>query len=457
MSEQRIGDLHAAGAPGEQVTVRGWVRTRREAKGFSFIEINDGSCLANLQVVADGTLPDYATVVVALTTGSSVTIRGELVESGGGRQRLELRAASVEVHATAPADYPLQKKRHSFEFLRERAHLRPRTNVMGAVLRVRSALSFAVHRFFRERGFFYVHTPIITTSDCEGAGEMFRVTTIDPHHPPRTADGQVDYAQDFFGRAAALTVSGQLEGECCALGLGRVYTFGPTFRAEHSNTTRHLAEFWMIEPEAAFFTLDETMDLAEAFVRFLAAAALDECAPDLAFFAERIDPTLIGTLQGIAAAPFARISYTEAIALLEKENDRFSCPALYGCDLQSEHERFLTTTVFEKPVMVHDYPARIKPFYMKLNSDGRTVRAMDLLVPRVGELIGGSEREDRPDRLEERMIAAGIDPHDYSWYLDLCRYGSTPHAGFGLGFERLMLLVTGMHNIRDVIPFPRTR
>ena len=451
----RIAGLLRSGAAAKQVTVAGWVRTKRDAKVFSFIEINDGSCLANLQVIADAALPDYESVVVNLSTGSAVRCEGELVASPGGKQAVELRATAVTVFGFAPPDYPLQKKHHGFEFLRNIAHLRPRTNALGAVARMRSSLSFAIHSFFQERGFAYVHTPIITTSDCEGAGEMFKVTTMDFANVPKNADGAVDYSKDFFSKPAGLTVSGQLEGEIYAMALGRIYTFGPTFRAENSNTARHLAEFWMVEPEAAFFELADDMDLAEEFIRYLAAHALEKNREDVEFFNQRIDTSLIATLENIARNRFERIPYTDAITLLAKANDTFEYKALWGIDIQSEHERYLTENVFKKPVIVHDYPASIKAFYMKLNDDGKTVRAMDVLVPRIGELIGGSEREDRLEVLRGRMAGQGLDEKNYGWYLDLRRYGGAPHAGFGLGFERLMLLVTGMLNIRDVIPFPR--
>jgi asparaginyl-tRNA synthetase len=441
--------------PRGKVTVQGWVRTRRDSKEFSFIEVNDGSCLANLQIIAESSLEGYTENVLALTTGSSVTIGGEVRLSDGKGQKFELLASAVTPHGIAPHDYPLQKKRHSFEYLREIAHLRPRTNSIGAVSRLRSGLSLAIHLFFREEGFFYIHAPIITTSDCEGAGEMFRVTTLDLDNPPRTEDGDIDYRNDFFGKEAGLTVSGQLEGEIYALALKKVYAFGPTFRAENSNTHRHLAEFWMVEPEAAFFRLQEDMDLAEAFVRYLATYALEHHGEDLTFFNERIDRNVLPRIEGIAAASFERISYTDAIRLLEKNNENFEFKAAWGTDLQSEHERYLTEIVFKKPVIVHDYPASIKAFYMRNNDDGKTVAAMDLLVPGIGELIGGSEREERYDMLLGRIRDLGLDEKVYWWYLDLRKFGTTPHAGFGLGFERLMLFMTGMQNIRDVIPFPR--
>ncbi len=447
MKTLRIKEILKLEKAGDRVSASGWVRTRRDAKEFCFLEINDGSGQANLQIV---TAPDHA-----LTTGSSVTVEGVVVDSPGRGQKYELAADKIVVHNVAPADYPLQKKRHSFEYLREIAHLRPRTNAIGAVARVRSSLSFAIHQFFHERGFFYVHTPIITASDCEGAGAMFRVSTLDPEKPARNGQGAIDFTKDFFGKPASLTVSGQLEAECYALALGRVYTFGPTFRAENSNTPRHLAEFWMVEPEAAFFRLADDMDLAEEFVRFLAKQVLQENSDDIALFNERIDTDVINRLETIAGSGFERISYTEAIKLLEKNNAGFEYPVSWGSDIQSEHERYLTEQVFKKPVIVHDYPKSIKAFYMRQNDDGKTVRAMDLLVPRIGELIGGSEREERSDVLSSRLAELGLDEKNYKWYLDLRKFGGAPHAGFGLGFERLMLLVTGMQNIRDVIPFPR--
>ena len=440
--------------PGKVVTVQGWVRTRREAKEFSFLEINDGSCMANVQVVVPQTLANYSEIC-KITTGSSVEIEGTVVRSPGKEQLYEIQAQKVEIFGITPPDYPLQKKRHSLEFLREIAHLRPRTNTIAAVARVRSSLSYAVHTFFQERGFFYIHTPIITTSDCEGAGAMFKVTTLDHNNPPRTELGTVDYEKDFFGKPASLTVSGQLEGEIYALSLGKIYTFGPTFRAENSNTPRHLAEFWMIEPEMAFYRLSQDMDLAEEFVRYLANHMLKQNTEDLEFFNLRIDSGIIERIKSIASRPFERITYTDAIKILEKNNESFEYKVSWGCDLQSEHERYLTEVIFNKPVIVYDYPKEIKAFYMRLNDDGKTVRAMDVLVPGIGELIGGSEREERHDVLLEKIKALGANENDYWWYLDLRKFGSTPHSGFGLGFERLILLMTGMQNIRDVIPFPR--
>ena len=443
---------------GGTVTVGGWVKTRRDSKGgFSFLALNDGSCFADLQVVAESDLPNYETDVVKLSTGCCVTVEGELVESPGSGQAVEVRARAVQVHGFADSEqYPLQKKRMSFEKLREIAHLRPRTNTFGAVTRMRNALAYATHRFFQERDFLYVNTPIITSSDCEGAGEMFRVTTLDPGNPPRNDQGAVDYGQDFFGRPTFLTVSGQLEGETYACGLGRVYTFGPTFRAENSNTRRHLAEFWMIEPEMAFADLADDADLAEEYVRYLFAYVLEHGAEDLAFFNQRIDTGLIETLTHIVDSEFRRLSYTEAIDILQKADRTFEFPVVWGEDLQSEHERYLTEEAFQQPVVVTDFPETIKSFYMRMNDDGKTVAAMDVLLPKVGEIIGGSQREERLDVLTARIEAKGLDPADYGWFTDLRRFGSVPHAGFGLGFERMVQFCTGMVNIRDVIPFPRT-
>lgn len=454
MLQKSIKEILLLPQAGLKVTVNGWVRTRRDAKGFSFLEINDGSCLANLQVIAPQSMTGYQDVL-KINTGASVTVEGVLKDSPGTKQRFEVEAQAITLLGTAPSDYPLQKKRHSFEYLREIAHLRPRTNSIGAVSRLRSSLSFAIHSYFQEHGFSYVHTPIITTSDCEGAGAMFRVSALDPQNLPRTENNQIDYSKDFFGKPASLTVSGQLEGEIYALALGRIYTFGPTFRAENSNTPRHLAEFWMVEPEVAFFRLQDDMDLAEDFVRYLAGYSLEKCSEDIRFFNDRIDNQVIARLENIAKEPFVRLTYTEAIKILEKQNNSFEYSVHWGSDLQSEHERYLTETVFKKPVIVFDYPKEIKAFYMRLNDDNKTVRAMDVLVPRIGELIGGSEREERYDVLLDRIKQQGLKEEDYWWYLELRKYGSTPHAGFGLGFERLLLLATGMQNIRDVIPFPR--
>jgi asparaginyl-tRNA synthetase len=443
---------------GATVTVAGWVRTRRDSKGgFSFIEINDGSSFDGLQIVAPGELSNYESDVLSLTIGSAVRITGELVESPGQGQNVEIKATDVHVYGLAnPDEYPLQKKRIGFERLREIAHLRPRPTTFGAVARVRNALAYATHKFYQERDFLYFHAPMITTSDAEGAGEMFRVTTLDVGNPPRTEDGSVDDTRDFFGRAAFLTVSGQLEAETHALALDRVYTFGPTFRAENSNTSRHLAEFWMIEPEVAFADLSDNADLAEAYVRYLFSYVLEHCGDDLAFFDKWVDEGLIDRLTSIAGSDFERITYTEAVEMLEGSDTDFEYPVAWGADLQSEHERHITEEIVKKPVIVTDYPFDIKSFYMRRNDDGKTVAAMDVLVPGVGEIVGGSQREERLDVLAESIAAKGLDPELYWWYLDLRRFGSAPHSGFGLGFERVVQFATGMKNIRDVIPFPRT-
>jgi asparaginyl-tRNA synthetase len=438
-----------------EILVKGWVRTRRDAKGVSFVELNDGSCLKNLQVVVDESAPVDESFT-AVSTGAAVEVEGALVESPGKGQRWEVQATQVRlVGAADPETYPLQKKRHTDEFLRSIAHLRPRTNKYGALFRIRSESAFAVHTFFRNRGFYYLHTPIITGSDCEGAGAMFRVTTLSPAMKESGPSANV-YADDFFGKEAYLTVSGQLEAEVFACALGNVYTFGPTFRAEDSNTPRHAAEFWMIEPEMAFADLDDNMDLAEALVKSLVAHVMEHCAGDLELFARFVDPDLMRNLEIIANATYARVSYTEAIEMLQRSGKAFEFPIAYGADLQTEHERYLTEESFKKPVIVYNYPKEIKPFYMRLNDDNRTVAAMDLLVPRVGELVGGSQREERLDLLERRMQEAGMNREHYWWFLDLRRFGTVPHAGFGLGFERFLMTVTGVTNIRDVIPFPRT-
>jgi asparaginyl-tRNA synthetase len=438
---------------GGAIDVSGWVRTRRDSGSFSFLEINDGSCLANLQVVVDERLANYESEVKRLTTGCSLRIQGQLVASPAKGQAVEVQADSIAVIGWAdPETYPLQKKRHSFEFLRSIAHLRPRTNALGAVARVRSALSFAIHRFFHEQGFLQVHTPVITTSDCEGAGEMFTVTALESGQ----LQGADPFAGDFFGRRAGLTVSGQLQAEIFALSHSRVYTFGPTFRAENSNTSRHLAEFWMLEPEMAFCDLAGDMQMAEALIKHLVAVALTDCAADLELFDQFIAKGLIEKLIQVRDHPFVALTYTEAVSLLEKSGRSFAFPVQWGIDLQAEHERYLCEEVAKAPVIVTNYPAAIKPFYMRLDDDGRTVAAMDILVAGIGELVGGSQREERYDVLAARMAASGLEPDQYGWYLDLRRYGSVPHAGFGLGFERLVQFVTGMQNIRDVIPFPRT-
>lgn len=444
---------------GGLVCVQGWVRTRRDSKGFSFVEINDGSCLKNLQVVIPGDLPNYAALIEPLHTGAAVSITGEVCESQGKGQSVEIRAAAVTlVGSCDPELYPLQKKRHSFEFLRSIAHLRPRTNTFGAVFRVRSALAFAIHEFFRNEGFFYIHTPIITTSDCEGAGEMFRVTTLDVNNPPRVegADGKVDYQKDFFGAEASLTVSGQLEAEIFALSLGKVYTFGPTFRAENSNTARHLAEFWMIEPEVAFCDLLGDMDLAERFLKHVIRYVLEHCAEDLQFFDQWIEKGIVQALEKVVAADFEHMTYSQAIEALEKSGKKFEFSPAWGCDLQTEHERYLTEELVGRPVFVTNYPKEIKAFYMRVDEGEQTVSAMDLLAPRIGEIIGGSQREEREDVLRRRIQECSLPEEVYWWYLDLRRFGTVPHAGFGLGFERLVMYVTGMQNIRDVIPFART-
>ena len=450
----RIKEALATEAGSDRICVRGWARTVRRGKEVAFIALNDGSCFASLQVVLNPELGDYEEAV-RCGTGACLEVEGALVSSPAAGQRWELHAQQVRLLGTSDADYPLQKKRHSFEYLRTIAHLRPRANAFGAVFRVRSALSFAIHNFFRERGFLYVHTPIITANDCEGAGEMFRVTTLDAAGPPQVA-GEIDWQQDFFGDRTGLTVSGQLQGELFSGAFADIYTFGPTFRAENSNTSRHAAEFWMIEPEMAFADLADDCALAEDFLRYLVTFALEECAEDLAFFDERIERGLLAKLEALAKAEFQVMTYSEAVQRLEKAGRSFEFPVAWGADLQSEHERYLTEEVVGGPLFVTDYPAEIKAFYMRRNDDGKTVAAMDLLVPRVGEIIGGSQREERLDVLEEKMRVCGIDPQSLWWYLDSRRWGSCPHAGFGLGFERLLMYVTGMENIRDVIPFPRT-
>ncbi len=463
MKTTLIKEILVSQPDGRDVTVHGWVRTKRETKNLIFLQINDGSCFASIQVTLDrdaGIDPAILDELKKATTGASVRVNGKLVESPASGQAVEIQALSLTVLGEAPAEtYPLQKKNHSFEFLRENAHLRARTNTFGAIARMRSQMAYAVHVFFQERGFHYVHTPIITASDCEGAGEMFQVTTLDlgglARSTPKSGEDAVDFSRDFFGKPANLTVSGQLEAETYATAVSRVYTFGPTFRAENSNTTRHLAEFWMIEPEIAFCDITENMNVAEEFIKFLLTWALEKCAEDMAFFDARIQPGLIETLKKVVSSNFVRITYTEAIEQLEKNATAFEFKPFWGCDLQSEHEKYLTEIVYKGPVIVTDYPREIKAFYMKLNDDGKTVRAMDMLVPGLGEIIGGSEREENLEKLEKRITDMNLDPDDYWWYLDLRRYGSVPHAGFGLGFERLLLYITGMGNIRDVIPFPR--
>ncbi|MFZ2634612.1 MAG: asparagine--tRNA ligase [Desulfosalsimonadaceae bacterium] len=454
MKRTRIITLLSSDQAGDSVLIKGWVKTRRDAKDFSFIEVNDGSCLQNIQVVADQGLTNFD-AVKKLSTGSAVAVEGIMRPSPGKGQKWEIHATSVDIISIAGNDYPLQKKRHTDEFLRTISHLRPRTNKYGAAFRIRSSLSFAIHRFFQERGFAYIHTPILTGSDCEGAGELFQVTALDLENPPRS-DGAIDYSRDFFNRPANLTVSGQLEAEMFALALGDVYTFGPTFRAENSNTSRHAAEFWMVEPEMAFSDLNDDMDLAEAFVRYLVTYALEDCREDMGLFAEFVDKALIDTLKTVSAKEFIRLPYTEAVAILNKSGHCFNFDVSFGTDLQTEHERYLAETHFNQPVIIYNYPRTIKPFYMRVNDDGRTVAAMDVIVPRIGEIIGGSQREERLDVLEGRMAETGVPQKDLWWYLDSRRFGSVPHSGFGLGFERLIMLVTGISNIRDVIPFPRT-
>lgn len=457
MKTAPVRDVRQPNFIGQEVKLQGWVRTRRDSKGgFSFIELNDGSSLSNVQVIADASLAGYEDLVKQITPGASLTVIGEVKESPAKGQDTEVHAAELIVHGAAdPENYVLQKKRHSFEYLRTIAHLRPRTNTFGAVARVRNCVCRSIHNFFQDREFLYIHPPVITASDCEGAGEMFRVTTLDMANVPKNGS-QVDYAQDFFQVPAFLTVSGQLEAEIFACSLGKVYTFGPTFRAENSNTSRHLAEFWMIEPEMAFYELEDNILLAEEFLKYVIDQLLQSCPEDVQFFNDRIDKTVLSTLQGVADSKFVRLSYSDAIEILGKCGESFEFPVKWGHDLQAEHERFLTEKHFKKPVALYDYPRSIKPFYMRVNDDGKTVRAMDVLVPKVGEIIGGSQREERLDVLQGRMEEQGLDSQAYWWYLDLRRYGTVPHSGFGLGLERLLQFVTGMANIRDVIPFPRT-
>jgi asparaginyl-tRNA synthetase len=457
MKNRRIIDILRNGQPEETVTVQAWVRTKRELKEFSFVEVNDGSSLANLQIILDANLPDYQSLIAKLNTGASLEVSGNLVPSPAKGQRIELKADAVTVFGEAnPETYPLQKKRHSFEFLRTIGHLRSRTNSLGAVMRVRNACATAIHQFFQEKGFLWVHTPIITASDCEGAGELFTVTNFNLNQLPLTEKKTVDFEQDFFGKQAYLTVSGQLEAEIMAMTFQNVYTFGPTFRAENSNTSRHLAEFWMVEPEMAFCDLEGDQNLAEEFLKYIFKYVMETCPEDMEFFNQRIDNTVLETANNIINNDFARITYTEAIKLLENCDRSFQYPVEWGIDLQSEHERYLAEEVFKKPIIVTDYPAQIKAFYMRLNEDGKTVAAMDILAPKIGEIIGGSQREERLDVLEQRIKAQNMNPDDLWWYLDLRRFGTVPHAGFGLGFERIVQFMTGMANIRDVIPFPRT-
>ncbi len=457
MDQQAVSVKQAFTLPvGTSLTLRGWVRSRRDSKGITFIELNDGSRFKSMQGVVDaGIVPDE--ILKQVTTGSSIAATGVLVESPAKGQTVELKVSQIHVYGTADAaTYPLQKKGHTLEFLREISHLRVRSNTFGAAFRVRNALTHAIHSFFQERDFIYVQTPIITTSDCEGAGQMFNVTSLNMNQPPRSTDGKIDWQQDFFGRPSYLTVSGQLEGEIFALAFSKVYTFGPTFRAENSNTPRHLAEFWMIEPEMAFYELEDNMRLAEEFLKYIIRYVLDHCREDLEFFNERIEKTVLSTLEHVAESSFGHITYSDAVNELQKSGKAWEFPVEWGNDLQTEHERFLSEEIFKKPVIVTDYPKDIKPFYMRINEDDRTARAMDVLVPRVGEIIGGSQREERYDVLLQRLRASGLDENAYWWYLDLRRFGSVPHSGFGLGLERIMMYLTGLKNIRDVIPFPRT-
>ena len=452
----KIAELLKSTAFGTEVVVKGWVRTKRGNKNVAFIAVNDGSIIHNIQVVADVAKFDE-NLLKEITTGSCVKVAGTLVESLGSGQPVEIQASSIEIYGTAdPETYPLQKKGHSLEFLREIAYLRPRTNTFGAVLRIRHAMAYAIHKYFNDHGFFYLHTPLITGSDAEGAGAMFGVTTLDLNDVPKTPEGAVDYSQDFFGKPCNLTVSGQLEGELGALALSQIYTFGPTFRAENSNTPRHLAEFWMIEPEVAFFELEDNMELAEDFLKYLIRYALDNCHDDLQFLAKMYDAELIDRLKFVVENDFVRLDYTEGIDILVRSGVKFEFPVSWGLDLQSEHERYLVERHFKKPVILINYPKEIKAFYMKQNDDGKTVRAMDVLFPKIGEIIGGSQREENLDKLRRRIEEVGVPEKDIWWYLDTRRWGSAPHSGFGLGFERLLLFVTGMGNIRDVIPFPRT-
>jgi len=456
MKRSKVKELLAAGKTGTDVLVKGWVRTKRGIKNVAFIALNDGSTVNNIQIVVDVANFDEE-LLKNITTGACIGATGKLVESQGQGQSVEIVASSIELYgACDPETYPLQKKGHSMEFLREHAHLRPRTNIFGAILRIRHAMAFAIHKYFNDHGFKYLHTPIITSSDAEGAGEMFHVTSFDLKNVPLDENGEVDFSKDFFGKATNLTVSGQLEGELGALALGEIYTFGPTFRAENSNTPRHLAEFWMIEPEMAFYDINDNMDLAEDFVKYLIRYALENCAEDLEFLNKMVDNSLLERLKFVINNSFIRMPYTEAIAILEKADKKWEYPVSWGCDLQVEHERYLVEQHFKCPVILTDYPKDIKAFYMKQNDDGKTVRAMDVLFPGIGEIIGGSQREDDPDKLGARIKELNLPKKDLWWYLETRKFGSAPHSGFGLGFERIMLFVTGMSNIRDVIPFPRT-
>ena len=455
IKRKRIAQLLCE-TPGVEVLAKGWVRTKRGNKNVAFIALNDGSTVNNIQVVCDAA--NFSEELMKnITTGACIAVKGDLVESMGKGQSVEIQAKEIEIYGTADVEsYPLQKKGHSMEFLREIAHLRPRTNTFGCVLRIRHAMAFAIHKYFNDRGFCYLHTPLITASDCEGAGAMFQVTTMDLNNIPKTETGEVDFSNDFFGRQTALTVSGQLEGELGAMALGQIYTFGPTFRAENSNTPRHLAEFWMVEPEMAFYEIQDNMDLAEDFIKYCVKYALDNCMDDLKFLNDMFDKELISRLESVISTEFVRLTYTEGVDILLKSGEKFEFPVAWGIDLQSEHERYLVEKHFKKPVILTDYPKDIKAFYMKQNEDGKTVRAMDVLFPKIGEIIGGSQREESYEKLQARIEELGMDTTNLWWYMDTRRFGSAPHSGFGLGFERLLLFVTGMQNIRDVIPFPRT-
>ncbi len=457
MNHNSIKEVLQDSAVDSEVQVAGWVRTRRDSKGFSFLELNDGSCFSSVQIVADADLEGYAENVLQAQTGAAIEVHGLVVESPGKGQRVEIKAKSVKLVGASASEYPLQKKRHTNEYLRTIAHLRPRTNTFGAVFRLRSAVAFAIHQFYRERGFHYVHTPIITTSDCEGAGELFAVSTLDLNNVPKTQDGkEVDFSEDFFAAKAGLTVSGQLEAEAFACALSKVYTFGPTFRAENSNTPRHLAEFWMIEPEMAFCDLQGNMQLAEDFLKYIIRYVFEHCQEDMEFFNTWIEKGIVDSLEKVLNADFERITYTDAIAALEKSGKKFEFPVSWGMDIQTEHERYLTEEFIGKPVFVTNYPKTIKPFYMRVDEGEKTVSAMDLLVPRLGEIIGGSQREEREDLLKLRMKECDVPPDDLWWYAELRRYGTVPHAGFGLGFERVLMYISGIANIRDIVPFPRT-
>ncbi len=458
MERTEIAALHhdAAAYSGKTITVCGWARTIRDSKNLGFIDLNDGSSFKGVQIVFEADKINNFKEIAKQNVGAALCVTGELLLTPEAKQPFEIHAAEITVEGPSTPDYPLQKKRHTVDYLRTIAHLRPRTNLFSAAFRVRSAAAYAIHKFFNERGFVYVHTPLITGSDCEGAGEMFRVTTLDPENPPRNEDGTIDFSQDFFGKPTSLTVSGQLEGECMAMAFGKIYTFGPTFRAEKSYTPRHAAEFWMIEPEIAFADLNDDMDLAKDMIQYIIKYVMETCPQDIAFFNQFMDKGLIERLEHVANSDFARVTYTEAVELLEKNNDKFEYKVEWGCDLQTEHERYLTEQIFKKPVFVTDYPKEIKAFYMRLNDDGKTVAAVDLLVPGIGEIIGGSQREERLDLLTQRLHELGLKEEDYWWYLDLRRYGGAQHAGFGLGFERMVMYLTGISNIRDVLLFPRT-